>query len=70
MSEPSEAVLIVTLLSPDDFQAAKKQISKIKGVRRVELYGLSGKLRVKYDGDPKKNLAIQAKIRKVIETYR
>ena len=62
--------MIVTLVGVDDFQEPKKQIMKIKGVRSVELYGLSGKLRVRYDPDPLKNLAIQAQIKKVIETYR
>jgi len=70
MPEPPAATLIVTLQGVDDFHAAKKQIAKIKGVKSVELYGLSGKLRVKYDSDPKKNLSIQAQIKKVIENYR
>jgi hypothetical protein len=70
MADVTEATFIVTLQGADDFQQAKKQIMKVKGVRSVELYGLSGKLRVRYDSDPKKNLEIQARIRKIIETYR
>jgi len=68
MTEASEATMVVTLVDVDDFQLAKKQISRIKGVRSVELYDLSGKLRVRYDRDPKRNLEIQAQIKKIIET--
>ncbi len=70
MADVPEATLIVTLLGADDFHEAKKQIMKVKGVRSVELYGLSGKLRVRYDSDPGKNLEIQARIKKIIETYK
>jgi hypothetical protein len=63
MSDPAEATMIVTLLGAHDFREAKR-------VESAEMCGLSGKLRVRYDRDPRRNLEIQAQIRKIIETYR
>ena len=65
-----EATLIVTLRHTDDFEAARREISKISGVSSVEFYSFSNKLRVRYDGDAKRNIEIQAAIKKVIARYK
>jgi len=66
MTGEPEATLIVTLSGAADFDATKKQLMKIRGVNSVELICASNKLRVRYDGDSKRNLAIKADILKVI----
>ncbi len=68
MTEESQATLIVTLSDVGDFETVKKRLTKIRGVNSVELMLASNKLRIRYDGDPKRNQPIQADILKTISS--
>ncbi len=48
MPEPSQSTLVVTLRDTAGFEATKKRIMKVDGVRTVELNYMSFKLRVLY----------------------
>lgn len=69
MGEEPEATLIVTLSGPVDFDAIKKSVMKISGVNSVELIWDSNKLRVKYDADMRRNLAIREDVMRAIASF-
>lgn len=69
MTEEPEATLIVTLSGPVDFDAIKKSVMKVSGVNSVELIWASNKIRVKYNGNLRRNLAIREDIMRAIASY-
>ncbi len=69
MTEASQATLIVTLSTTDDFEVTRRRILQVKGVRSVYLDYTSQKLRVRYYGDSESSAKILAAIREIIASH-
>jgi hypothetical protein len=69
LTEASQATLIVTLSTTDDFEVTRRRILQVKGVRSVYLDYTSQKLRVRYYGDSESSAKILAAIREIIASH-
>ena len=69
MTEASQATLIVTLSTTDDFEVTRRRILQGKGVRSGYLDYTSQKLRVRYYGDSESSAKILAAIREIIASH-
>ena len=69
MTEASQATIVVTLNTTDDFEVTRRRILQIKGVRNVYLNYSSQKLRVRYYGDSESSAKILAAIRETIASH-
>jgi len=69
LTEASQATLVVTLNTTDDFEVTRRRILQIKGVRNVYLNYSSQKLRVRYYRDSESSAKILAAIRETIASH-